>query len=145
MFYSFNMNKLPVIHHSYTVTRRTTWQIADNYNILIFVSSGSCEISCNNENYILEKGDVFFIPALQSYTRRPIGDIDCTMYYIHFSADNEPVSSDSASIYNSVSAIITELSVVRNLFSAFDAKHGNPPIIKIWLLLYYFSICLSTH
>jgi len=91
MIYNFSLKNFPIIHHAYSVSRTTSWQIADNNNILIFISDGCCEISINNESYILEKGDVFFIPAKQSYKRRPVNDIICTMQYIHFTTSGEPV------------------------------------------------------
>ncbi len=100
MFYNFNLDNLPTIQHAYSVSRTTSWQIADNYHILIFISSGCCEISCNNEKYILEKGDVFFVPAKQSYKRRPINDIVCTMHYIHFMTQNEPVQTEPDVLQN---------------------------------------------
>jgi len=100
MLYSFNFEDFPKIHHAYSVSRTTTWQIADNYNILIFISGGCCEISCNNENYILEKGDVFFIPAQQAYKRRPINDIICTMHYIHFTTSYEPTQTEPKLLQN---------------------------------------------
>lgn len=111
MFYSFNMSKFPVIHHSYTVSRSTSWQIVDDNNIIFFISDGCCEVSCNNENYTLEKGDVFFVPALQPYTRRPLGDTVCTMHYVHFSIEQDPVPSDLVSLYNSVSKIQQKLNM----------------------------------
>lgn len=85
MYYLFELDKFPEIHNVYTVTRNTVWQITDQYNILIFIKDGKCEITFNNEIYHLQKGDIFFIPANHSYTRRSINNTMCTMVYIHFS------------------------------------------------------------
>lgn len=102
MLYSFRLEKLPIIHHAYMVSRTTHWQIVDNYNILIFISDGCCEITCNNECYTLGKGDVFFIPAGLPYTRRPINNILCTMQYIHFSGEYEPEQTDVKTLQKSI-------------------------------------------
>ena len=84
MFYSFTLDKIPILQSFYTVSRSTEWQIADDYNIIIFVTDGCCEIRFGGKNYVVEKGDVFFIPAKEFYIRKPIGNILCTMHYIHF-------------------------------------------------------------
>jgi AraC-like DNA-binding protein len=91
MTYSFSIDKLPQIANTYTVTRKTVWQVADPYNILIFILDGECNISTAGNDYLLKEGDCMFIPAEQSYKRTPCGDDLCTMMYIHFSTD-EPVT-----------------------------------------------------
>ena len=95
MFYSFQLNTLPHIYSSYSVSKNTPWQIADNYNILLFISNGSCEIIYNNKSHILSKGDVFFIPANHAYTRRPVNDEICTMHYVHFILSEAPTDCDA--------------------------------------------------
>lgn len=102
MLYSFNLENFPTIHHAYSVSRTTSWEIADNYSILIFISDGCCEILTNNNSYILEKGDIFFIPARQSYKRRPVNDIVCTMHYIHFTTSDEPIQTDPSTVQESI-------------------------------------------
>ena len=87
MLYELNFEKIPRIISSYTVTRRTVWQIADPYHILIYIQDGECTIECNNSLYQLKSGDVFFIPAMQLYTRRPFGEGTCTLSYIHFTQE----------------------------------------------------------
>ena len=89
MYYWFKLNEFPEIYNIYTVTRNTVWQISDNYNILIFIKHGECEITFNNQVFHLQRGDVFFIPAHHSYTRRAINNTMCTMEYIHFSFSTE--------------------------------------------------------
>lgn len=111
MFYSFNMTGFPVIHHSYTVSRTTSWQIVDNYNILIFISDGCCEIAYNNEIHRLEKGDVFFVPAKQAYTRYPVNDTLCTMQYVHFTLQEDPVQTDPSVLHSSISEIQQRLNM----------------------------------
>ncbi len=77
--------------NTYTVTRKTVWQVADPYNILIFILDGECRVSTVGNDYHLKTGDCMFIPAEQSYKRTPLGDAMCTMMYIHFTTD-EPLS-----------------------------------------------------
>lgn len=89
MFYSFVFDKFPVIRKFYKVNRNTVWGITDQDNILIIVTDGSCHISCNREDFIVNAGDIFFVPAGCYYERSPIGDSYCTMRYIHFSIGSE--------------------------------------------------------
>ncbi len=91
MTYSFSIDKLPQIVNTYTVTRKTVWQVADPYNILIFILDGECNVSTAGNDYHLKAGDCMFIPAEQSYKRTPAGDVMCTMMYIHFTTD-EPIT-----------------------------------------------------
>ena len=105
MFYNFNISSFPTIHHSYSVSRTTSWQIVDNHNILIFISDGCCEVLYNNETFKLEKGDVFFLPAKQSYIRRPINNTMCTMHYVHFELEEDIMQSDISFLHNSITEI----------------------------------------
>lgn len=88
MYYGFELSILPQITNFYCITRDTVWQITEKSNILIFVSSGSCEIIYDNKCYTLNTGDCFFVPANHSYTRRPINNDKCTLTYIHFEIDS---------------------------------------------------------
>ena len=89
MYYSFNLNDFPQITRFYSVTRNTVWEIAEKDNIVIYIQSGRCLISYENEEYQLNQGDIFFIPANHMYKRYPIDNLMCTMTYIHFSLSNE--------------------------------------------------------
>ncbi len=94
MFYGLDLSAFPVVTKVYSVTRKTVWQVADPFNILIYVTKGCCRISVNGEDYTVSEGNVFFIPERQSYIRRPLDDTFCTMTYIHFKS--EEVSSLSS-------------------------------------------------
>lgn len=109
MFYSFTLDKIPILHSFYTVSRSTEWQIADDYNIIIFVTDGCCEIEFGGKTYLIEKGDIFFVPAKEFYIRKPVGNTVCTMHYIHFAIDTELLSHNTAELRDSVSAIKDEL------------------------------------
>lgn len=85
MFYKFKLDGFPVITKFYTVVRNTVWGITETDNILITVTDGTCNISCDGETYQIKKGDAFFIPAGHYYERIPIDNKLCTMIYIHFS------------------------------------------------------------
>lgn len=102
MIFRINLEKLPVVHAAYTVTRKTVWQISDSANILIFIHEGRCEFTINNEAVLLKKGDMLFIPKNQLYTRRPTDDEFCTMTYIHFFSDFETEALDIKSAKNEI-------------------------------------------
>jgi AraC-like DNA-binding protein len=84
MIYRFALAQLPRIEHIYTVVRRTVWQVADPYQILLFIREGACRIETAGAEYVLSAGDVIFLPAAQSYRRTPEGEGDCRMLYVHF-------------------------------------------------------------
>ena len=85
MIYYFKCNLLPKIDSVYSVIRRTVWKIADPFHIIIFIKNGNCRIEINNNIYDLTAGDLFFIPANTVYTRRPVNNEFCEIFYIHFS------------------------------------------------------------
>lgn len=87
MIYAVHTEKLPKAVNVYTVLRRTVWQVADPYHILLIILDGACMLELNGETYLLTRGSVFFIPAGQSYRRRPSGEKMCEMMYIHFISD----------------------------------------------------------
>lgn len=91
MIYSFHTEAIPILKNTYIVNRRTTWQIADPHHILIFIMEGHCGLSLNGNSYMLNTGDIFFIPANQSYTRYALDNQICSMIYFHFSLDSPPV------------------------------------------------------
>lgn len=104
MYYGFELISLPHIHNVYTVTRKTVWQITDKQNILIFIESGSCQISCEGETFVLAAGDVFFVPSGYSYKRSPVENEYCTMTYIHFSVNSSIGEYDDNALYNILTA-----------------------------------------
>lgn len=105
MFYEIKLENFPIVTQYYTVTRNTVWQITDKDNILIIIENGECIISCNGETHTLKKGDVFLVPANQSYKRQPIGDSFCTMRYIHFSHSEKFLEKDVEEINNNLRLI----------------------------------------
>lgn len=84
MYYRFDCSILPTITSFYSVTRNTVWQFTENTHILLHITEGTCRISMDGADYILEQGDVFYIPADRSYTRQSIDSTLCTMTYVHF-------------------------------------------------------------
>lgn len=92
---------------------------------MLFVSNGCCEILYNNESFILEKGDLFFISARHSYTRRPINDIECTLHYIHFTTQDPPVQIEPTPLLKS----ITEIQQSLNLEAISDQPMQYPNTI----------------
>lgn len=103
MYYCFELMEFPQVTEYYKVTRNTVWEIADKYNILIFIQDGSCAITYDSEEYILEKGDIFFIPANQPYCRRSIDETMCAMSYIHFSFSSEIPQIDLSDLAKKIS------------------------------------------
>ncbi len=102
MVHTFTFDSLPYVSKFYTVTRKTTWQIADPSNLLIIVTDGQCRIKIGQQQEeILSKGSVCIIPANQIYTRRPIDDETmCTLCYTHFNLEQplQTISSEEASM-----------------------------------------------
>ncbi len=84
MFYCLICSNFPTITSFYSVTRNTVWQITERTHILLYISSGKCSITMDGTDYLLEEGDVFYIPADHSYTRQSIDNTMCTMTYVHF-------------------------------------------------------------
>ena len=109
MYYSLELTEFPQVIHYYRVTRNTVWEIADKYNILIFIQEGTCAITYDNEEYILEKGDIFFIPANHSYCRRSINGTMCSMSYIHFSFSFEIAQMDLSELTEKISEAKSKL------------------------------------
>lgn len=109
MIYSFNMDKLPVVHSLYAVERRTVWKVADPYNILIIILWGRCYIEAEGKEYLLEKGDVFFIPANCVYTRKPYNDEMCTIFYTHFLVDEIKIWEDASALRDEIIKLRNEI------------------------------------
>ncbi len=94
MYYSLSLSELPLIKRFYSVTRTTVWQIAEREHLLIYIKKGRCAVSANGTEYILEEGDVFYIPAETAYVRRPIDNIECSMVYIHFTTSSRAAQEE---------------------------------------------------
>ena len=84
MLSRFEWNCFPQVARCYVVVRRTVWQVADPFNILIYVKAGECQIESGGQTYLLRTGDLFFLPENTMYVRRPVNGELCTMVYIHF-------------------------------------------------------------
>lgn len=84
MIYAVDFSSLPVVNKVYSVTRRTVWQLADPYTILLYIKKGSCLLTLDEDSFTLTEGDMFFIPAGQKYIRQPVNNELCTLMYIHF-------------------------------------------------------------
>lgn len=83
MIYAVDFSSLPYVSKAYVVRRRTVWQVTDPYSILIYIKEGRCAVSAEGEDYVLNEGDMFFIPAGQRYIRRPVENEMCTIFYAH--------------------------------------------------------------
>lgn len=99
MIYSSEFSSLPVVENVYTVTRRTVWQIADPYTILLYIKSGRCLVTVDETCFTLNEGDMFFIPAGQKYVRQPINNEMCTLLYVHFTLSDSRSLSDSEALF----------------------------------------------
>jgi len=80
----------------YRVTRRTVWQVADPYHILLFIHEGTCTVELEGEEYHLREGDLLFIPQDSLYIRRPVENRLCTMYYAHVRLPVQEVTAAQA-------------------------------------------------
>ena len=85
MIYEFTVNHLPKVVKAYTVVRRTVWQMADPDHILLYIREGSCTVETGGRQYLLQQGDLLFLPENTMYIRRPVEESLCTMVYVHFS------------------------------------------------------------
>lgn len=84
MFYYFELNAYPRVQRNYSVTRNTVWEITEQEHLLIFIEDGFCQFSCGGETRIVNKGDIVYIPANQSYVRKTVDNTLCSMTYVHF-------------------------------------------------------------
>lgn len=98
MYCQLHLSDFPQITQFYSVTRNTLWQINNKDHILLFINDGTCQITVNNETFILHAGDVFFIPKNYSYMRESINHTMCKMTYIHFSLPQAPEYLDLAAL-----------------------------------------------
>lgn len=98
MIYAVEFSSLPVVEKVYSVTRRTVWQLADPYTILLYIKKGSCLLTLDEDSFTLNEGDMFFIPAGQKYIRQPINNEMCTLMYIHFTLSESRSLTDSEAL-----------------------------------------------
>ncbi len=94
VIHCFDLVGLPRTVKTYTVIRRTVWQMADPNHILLYIREGSCTVESGGRQYSLQKGDLFFLPENTMYVRRPVEDGLCTMFYVHFCLPGMQVQED---------------------------------------------------
>lgn len=92
----FSFDGFPEVARVYSVTRRTVWQIADPYHILLYIRSGSCSVELDGAVLRLGEGSFLLIPEKSLYLRRPAGDQLCTMFYAHFHLPAAEISDAQA-------------------------------------------------
>ena len=89
MIYYYECTETPKFHSMFTVIRNTTWEIANTNHKLFYIENGSCKIKVNNTEYILTKGDIFYIPANIPYIRSPLNDELCEIFSLCFNLNPE--------------------------------------------------------
>lgn len=92
MIFKIPINTLPRLEEIYEIERKTLWHSADRRSILLFIVNGACVIELGAEKFILNEGDVFFIPPRTEYQRKPLKDTPCKFIYLHFTTEGEPIS-----------------------------------------------------
>lgn len=114
MTYSYNCSELPKVNGANSVIRKTIWQIADPFHILVFIKNGGCIFEMNGMIYELAKGDILYIPAKTAHIRKPLDDSLCEMVYIHFTLPaEEAVQGDPKQIMdNNTDASSRELHLI---------------------------------
>ncbi len=96
MFFDFDLSTLPVIKKVYYVRRHTVWQIVDPDTLLIFCTDGRCRITMDNNEYILNTGNLLIVPAGHHYLRTPIDDEFCTLGYVHLDISHSLIEDSDA-------------------------------------------------
>lgn len=109
MVFSFDFDTVPTATRVYKIERKTVWQTADNNNILVLMISGECIFRVNDKDYITKQGDLFFIPQMQEYTRRPKDDLPCTFVYFHFIANGNVDMSENKNAHKELFQLKTEI------------------------------------
>lgn len=84
MLFQIPIDPLPKIFQAYELDRKTVWRCADRRNILVFITDGTCQFEIDGETISAEQGDAILLPSGQEYTRRPIGEKTCRLFYVHF-------------------------------------------------------------
>ncbi len=135
MLYRFNLLSIPIIKAAYTVVRKTVWDISDSQNILIYIKEGSCLITMEGTQHILNRGDVIFIPGGHHYRREPINNEMCTLCYIHFILQNELKECELDEARNNLTAIhdqaLNNVIANRDDFSAPDFTVYIPATLSV--------------
>lgn len=98
MFYRFQMTSFLEVEKIVSVIRNTVWHIAERKDLLIYMEDGCCEFAFDDETFTARPGDLIFIPADHTYTRRPIDNALCTMTYLHFTLPQRAVMEDAKSM-----------------------------------------------
>ncbi len=88
MLFRLSMEHPILVRDFYKIRRNTVWSQADQNHILVAVTEGECIFTIEGEDYLVGRGDLFFIPANQLYRRRPQNGAVCEFFYVHFSADD---------------------------------------------------------
>lgn len=101
MIYYYECVETPKFHSMFTVIRNTTWEIANTNHKLFHIENGCCKIKINNKEYILNKGDTFYIPANTPYIRSPLNDELCEIFSICFNLN--PIKEEVLNSKNIVS------------------------------------------
>lgn len=87
MIYYYECKNTPRFCSMFTVVRDTKYEIANTVHKLFYIENGSCKISIHNNEYILNKGDILYIPANTTYIRSPINDKPCEIFSVCFEID----------------------------------------------------------
>ena len=87
MIYYYECKNTPRFCSMFTVVRDTKYEIANTVHKLFYIENGSCKISIHSNEYILNKGDILYIPANTTYIRSPINDKPCEIFSVCFEID----------------------------------------------------------
>lgn len=129
MVFTFDFDTLPVVTDIYKIERKTVWQTADDNNILVLIIDGDCIFHINGKDYITRKGNLFFIPPMQEYTRCPKDDTPCTLVYFHFITNSRVDTLDAKNAHDRLSQLKMEMdnALIKN-----DGK-SLPRLSKIYV------------
>lgn len=119
LIYYYECIEAPKFYSMFTVVRNTTWEVANTNHKLFFIIDGTCQIKINNKTYILEKDDIFYIPANTPYIRSPLKDEYCKILSVCFdisASRAEILSSDYNISANLDSYTLTEKLVEQSKF-----------------------------
>ena len=114
IMFSFSVELLPEIHMFGQTTRSGEWRkIPHSYtvDVLVFVYKGSCEFKFSDESFLLNSGDVLFIPAMTSYTTKASSKEPCKFYYLHFTSKTAISNVSREDIYNDLEQINKNITI----------------------------------
>ena len=112
MIYYYECVETPKFHSMFTVIRNTTWEIANTNHKLFYIENGSCKIKINNKEYILNKEDMFYIPANTPYIRSPLNDELCEIFSLCFNLNpikEEIINHSNISAFQANQTFLDEL------------------------------------